>query len=145
MSIARSDSHEPHDSRVFRRIRTITADDTDELGHVNNVVWVGFVVEMATSHSEAMGLDAAAYHALGAWWIVYRHEIDYRAPAFPGDRVVEETWVSEMRGARSIRHVRFRREADDALLLEATTTWVFVDARQQKPRRIPPEVRAAFE
>lgn len=145
MSIARSDSREPLESSVFRRHRTITDDDIDEFGHVNNVVWVRFVVEMATSHSEAVGLDAAAYRALGSWWIVYRHEIDYRTPAFPGDRVVEETWVSEMRGARSIRQVRFRRESDDTLLLEATTTWVFVDARNQKPRRIPSEVRAAFE
>lgn len=130
---------------VFRRVRTITGDDIDELGHVNNVVWVRFVVEMATSHSEALGLDAAAYRRLGAWWIVYRHEIDYRAPAFPGDRIVEETWVSEMRGARSVRQVRFRRESDGTPLLDATTTWVFVDADTHRPRRIAPEVRAAFE
>ena len=144
MSTARSEDI-PHGTAVFRRIRTIRDTDIDELGHVNNVVWVRFVVEMATGHSEAVGLDAAAYRAIGAWWIVYRHEIDYRAPAFPGDRIIEETWVSEMRGARSIRHVRFRRETDDALLLEATTTWVFVDARTHKPKRIAPEVRAAFE
>jgi len=146
MSTARPGPEEaPREPSVFRRVRTITERDIDELGHVNNLIWVRFVVEMATSHSEAVGLDVAAYRALGSWWIVYRHEIDYRAPAFPGDRVIEETWVSEMRGARSIRQVRFRRESDDALLLEATTTWVFVDARSQKPKRIAPEVRSAFE
>ena len=105
----------------FRRRRRIGTDDVDELGHVNNLVWVRFVVDLATAHSESVGLDVEAYRALGAWFIVHRQELDYHAPAFPGEEIVEETWISSMRGARSIRESRFTRVTDDALLLSART------------------------
>jgi len=128
----------------FIRTRVVTADDIDELGHVNNVVWVRFVVDLAVAHSDAVGLDTAAYRKLGAWWVVHRQEIDYCAPAFSGDELVEETWLAEMRGARCVRCSRFRRAADDAVLLEARTTWVFASIENGRPRRVATEVRDRF-
>ena len=128
----------------FVRTRVVTADDIDELGHVNNVVWVRFVVELAVAHSDAVGLDTAAYRKLGAWWVVHRQEIDYRAPAFLGEELAEETWLTEMRGARCLRCSRFRRAADDAVLVEARTTWVFASIENGRPRRIAAEVRDRF-
>jgi acyl-CoA thioester hydrolase len=128
----------------YLRTRVVTAEDIDELGHVNNVVWVRFVVELAVAHSDAVGLDTEAYRKLGAWWVVHRQEVDYHAPAFPGEELVEETWLAEMRGARCLRCSRFRRAADDALLVEARTTWVFADIESGRPRRIAAEVRDRF-
>ena len=128
----------------FCRTRVVVAEDCDELGHVNNVTWVRFVVELAVAHSNAIGFDAARYRELGAVWIVHRHEIDYRAPALPAELLEEETWVAEMRGARCVRSSRIRRPADGALLLEAATTWVWADVRSGRPRRIPDLVHAAF-
>lgn len=128
----------------FRRTRTIGGTDVDELGHVNNVVWVQFVIDLAVAHSDAAGFDTAAYRELGAWWIVHRHEIDYHAPAFPGEEIVEETWVGEMRGARCRRESRFRRASDDALLVSGSTIWVFADAARGRPRRIAPRLLEAF-
>jgi len=128
----------------FRRDRTILAEDCDELGHVNNVTWVRFVVELAVAHSTSLGFGTPRYRELGAWWVVHRQEIDYRAPAFPGDEVEEETWVAEMRGARCLRRSRITRPADSVLLVEAATTWVWTAAESGRPRRIPPEVKSAF-
>jgi acyl-CoA thioester hydrolase len=116
----------------------------DRLGHVNNVVWVRFVVELAFAHSEAVGWDAEAYTALGAWWIVHRHEVEYHAPAFPGDALVEETWVREMRAARCRRESRFTRVADGTLLVTASTVWAFADAARGRPRRVPADLARAF-
>ena len=65
------------------------AEHVDELGHVNNLVWVRLVLDLATAHSNSVGLDTRAYRELGAWWIVHRQEIDYHAPAFPGEELVE--------------------------------------------------------
>ncbi len=128
----------------FRRTRVVDAADCDELGHVNNVAWVRFVVELATAHADAVGWGGRALAARGASWIVARQEIDYRASALPGERLREETWVAAMRGARSLRETRILRESDAALLLRARTTWAFVDAATQRPRRMPPELVAAF-
>jgi acyl-CoA thioester hydrolase len=111
---------------------------------VNNVAWVALVVDLATAHSDSVGLDARAYRELGAWWIVRRQEIDYHAPAFLGDEILQETWLSSMRGARSVRETRFTRESDGVLLLSATTTWAYVGAESQRPRRIHQRVLDAL-
>ena len=129
---------------VFRRLRTVLAEDVDRLGHVNNVVWVRFVVELAFAHSEAVGWDARAYERLGACWIVRRHEIDYLASALPGDEIEERTAVVAMRGARCLRRSAFRRPRDGALLVRALTEWAFVDAASQRPRRLDPALHACF-
>lgn len=129
---------------VFTRVRRIGPQDCDELGHVNNAVWVRFVADLAQAHSEALGLDLAAYRRIGGLWIVRRHEIDYHRPAQPGDDVVEETWVADMQGARSTRRARFSRAGDGALLLTSATRWAFVDAASGRPRRIPAELLQRF-
>jgi acyl-CoA thioester hydrolase len=131
------------DDGVFRRTREVAERDVDVLGHVNNAVWVRYVVSLATAHSESVGLGIEATRALGGQWIVRRHEIDYHRPAAAGETIVEETWVESLRGARSVRLARFSRP-DGALLVSARTEWAFVDALQLRPRRIPPEVQAAF-
>jgi acyl-CoA thioester hydrolase len=129
---------------VFRRTRKVEARHIDHLGHVNNAVWLRFVVGLADAHSTALGFDFERLRALGGLWIVRRHEIDYDAPAFEGDELLEETWVEQMKGARSVRACRFTRPRDGALLLRARTTWAYCDSSSQRPRRIPPEILAAF-
>lgn len=129
---------------VFRRTRIIEAADCDELGHVNNVRWLGFVGELAGAHAIRRGSDNATLREQGAVWIVRRHEIDYQRSALPGEEIVEETWVEAMSGARSIRHSRFTRASDGALLVAAITTWAYVDAKTQRPRRIPSEMIERF-
>ena len=129
---------------IFKRTRAVVADDCDELGHVNNVRWLAFVGELAGAHAVRRGSDNDTLREQGSIWIVRRHEIDYHRSALPGERIVEETWVEEMAGARSVRHSRFTREADGALLVSAVTTWAYVDAKTQRPRRIPAEMIERF-
>ncbi len=129
---------------VFRRNRVIRAAETDELGHVNNVVWVRLVMELAGAHSRSVGLGFAAYRELGGIYVVRRHELDYLQPAFPGDEITEETWIAEMRGARTLRRARFTRRRDGTRLLESTSHWAFVDFLTKRPRRIPAEVLRRF-
>jgi len=129
---------------IFRREREVEAIDIDALGHVNNAVWVRFVVELATAHSKAVGFGWSVDRQLGGQWIVSRHEIDYLRPALQGERIVEETWVESFRGARSARHSRFTRASDAAVLVRAVTQWAWVDPHTLRPRRIPPEVIAGY-
>ena len=132
------------DAVAFRRERTIEKRHIDLLGHVNNTVWVHFVVELATAHCESVGMGFERTRELGGIWIVKRHEIDYLLSALEGERVLEETWVESLRGARSLRRARFTRVSDGARLVEARTEWAFVDPTGQRPRRIPRDLQAAF-
>ena len=129
---------------VFKRTRAIAAADCDELGHVNNVRWLAFVGELAGAHAVQRGNDNDAMREQGALWIVRRHEIDYHRSALPGQTILEETWVEAISGARSIRHSRFMLVPGGELLASAITTWAFVDAVTQRPRRIPAEMIARF-
>ncbi len=133
------------ESAVFKRTRTIEDEHVDQLGHVNNVVWINLAIELAVAHASSVGMDFETTRKLGGIWIVRRHEIDYHQPALPGEEVLEETWISSMRGARSVRNVRFTRVKDGARLVSAVTQWAYVDIRTQRPRRIDPEILAAFE
>ena len=127
----------------YQRPRVIVAEDLDELDHVNNVVWLRFAVELAMAHSASVGLDMAAYQRIGGVWVAHRHEIDYRRSAVLGDELVEQTWVVEMRAARSVRRARFLG-ADGTELVRARMEWAFVDRASLRPRRVPPEVLKRF-
>ena len=123
---------------------TVGADDIDGLDHANNVVYVRWVQDAATSHSDAIGLDLAAYVARGAVFLVKRHEIDYLRPALLGDALDVETRVLVLASASSERRTQIRRRGDGVLLARAVTQWVFVDLTRGRPVRIPAEVRSRF-
>lgn len=129
---------------IFRRTRIVDPKDVDFLGHVNNVVWVRYVIEVAEAHARSLDMGSGRLRELGGQWIVRRHELDYNAGASTGDEIIEETWVESMRGARSTRRSRFTLARDGTPLVSALTQWAFVDARTLRPRRIGPEVRAAY-
>ncbi|HEY1556979.1 MAG TPA: thioesterase family protein [Kofleriaceae bacterium] len=117
--------------------------DIDELGHVSNLVYLRWVLETATAHSAARGWTQAEYRALGAIWIVRRHELDYLAQVIAGQQLVAETWVDSWRGASCVRRTTIRR--DTTIVARAATTWVFVSLASGKPTRIPAHLRAYFE
>jgi acyl-CoA thioester hydrolase len=129
---------------IFRRTRTVAPRDIDLLGHVNNLVWVRYVVELAVAHADALGVGFEATRALGGIWIVRRHDVLYHANVEAGATIREATWISKLRGASSLRHVRFESAAGE-LLVEATTEWAYVDASTLRPRRVPAELRSRFD
>jgi acyl-CoA thioester hydrolase len=114
--------------------------DIDELGHVNNVVYLQWVQQVATAHWEAMTSGEMRNQNL---WVVLRHEIDYFNPAFLGDDITGSTWVSSATGAQSIRHVLFT--VGEKKLAESKTNWCLLDSRTMKPKRIGQEIKSLLE
>lgn len=126
---------------AFTLARTATDADIDELGHVNNAVWVRWIQDIAVSHWEAI---ASAEQRQAHIWVVTRHEIDYRGNVGPGETVTGETWVPEPpRGARFDRHVRFTG-ADGKVKVEAVSTWALLDRATGRLLRVRPELAAPF-
>jgi acyl-CoA thioester hydrolase len=135
---------EPPGPVRFRHELVARPDDMDELGHVSNITYVRWLQLAATEHSAAVGWNTAAYRALGAVFVVRRHEIDYRAPAYAGERIELCTWVEWWRTASSQRRTEIRRLSDGVLLVGAATLWALVAFEGGRPRRIPDELRRAF-
>ena len=113
----------------------VRGDDIDDLGHVNNVVYVRWVQEVAAAHWEhSAPLELKSKYA----WVVLRHEIEYKNPAFLNDDITGLTWVGEHNGARFDRYVKI--QCDNRVLAEAKTTWCLLDAKSFRPIRIPDEI-----
>jgi len=123
----------------------VEATDIDFLGHASNVVFVRWIQDVALAHSAAVGLDLSAYRRIGAVFVIIRHEIDYMRPAMLGDAIRARTWVSDVSAAKCVRHTEIARASDGELLAKGLTTWAFVAMDTGRPKRITPDVRAAFE
>ncbi|PCD04181.1 thioesterase [Sphingomonas spermidinifaciens] len=118
-----------------------TEADIDELGHVNNAVWVRWIQDVAVAHWHAV---ARPEDRDACFWVVTRHEIDYRGNVRAGERVIAETWVPEPpRGARFNRHMRFVGD-DGRVRVEAVTTWALIERASGRLMRVPAEMAAPF-
>ena len=125
----------------FSKSFTALPGHIDELGHVNNAVWVQWIQDMATSHWEAVARpqDREAF-----FWVVTRHEIDYRGNIDAGQSVTGETWIEgPARGATSTRRVDFRDQAGK-VIVSAATTWAMLDRATQRLVRVRAEVLEPF-
>ena len=119
----------------FQQVLQVLPSDIDDMGHVNNVVYVRWIQEVAAAHwNHAASASLKAKYA----WVVLRHEIDYKNPAFLLDEITGLTWVGDYTGARFDRYVRLL--AAKKVLAEAKTTWCLLDAKSLRPIRIPEEI-----
>jgi acyl-CoA thioester hydrolase len=126
---------------VFEMELVARAEHIDELGHVNNAVWVQWIQQVAVAHWEAA---ADPVHKDAYFWVIVRHEIDYLRAARDGDRVVGRTWVGEApKGARFDRHMEFTGP-DGKVCVRARTFWAIIDKAAGRPIRVPAEVVAPF-
>jgi acyl-CoA thioester hydrolase len=130
---------------TFRLDLAVADQDIDVLGHASNIAFVRWIQDVALAHSSAVGLGLEAYQRLGAVFVVVRHEIDYLRPALRGDVVEARTWISSVTAAKCLRSTELVRRGDGEILARGQTTWGFVEMTTGRPRRIPDEVRAAFE
>jgi acyl-CoA thioester hydrolase len=130
-------------SKPFIHEFEVDQSSIDENGHVNNVVYIQWMQDVAVLHSQQCGgTDAMRQHNCS--WVVRSHTIDYLSPAFEGDLITAVTWVANFRKVRSLRRYKFIRQSDGKLLARGNTDWVYVDARSGKPCAIPESVSSCF-
>lgn len=129
---------------IFEFAHTVHEGEIDGLGHVNNVAYVAWMQSAALAHSAEQGWPPEAYARLGAGFVVRSHRIDYRRPAFLGERIVVRTWVASMKKVSSVRRYHILRAGDETRLATAETDWAFIDYASGAPVRIPQEVACAF-
>ncbi len=111
--------------------------EMDALGHVNNAVYQNYLEQAAIEHSEHLGLTLDLYRELGGVFVMRRVEIDYLRPSVAGDTLEVTTWLREIRGTRAYRRYEIRKQSEDDLLVTAEALWVWVEAKNMRPRPIP--------
>lgn len=130
-------------SPIYSKPIVIPASAIDENGHVNNVVYVQWMQDIAVEHYASLG----GIEAQGAdsTWVVRQHSVEYLLPAFAGEEIEARTWVENIRKVRSLRKYEFVRKNDGKVLVKGETDWVFVDVKTGSPKAIPPEVAGVFQ
>ncbi len=119
----------------------VTPDDIDAMGHVNNIVYLRWVQEAATAH----WLAATTAEEQERWlWVVSRHEIEYKRPAFEQDQIVARTWIGGADRMRFERHTQLLRSSDRKVLAQARTLWVPIDPATGRPTQVSDDLRERF-
>ncbi|UII22281.1 acyl-CoA thioesterase [Fulvivirga ligni] len=119
----------------------VKPEDIDQMGHVNNVVYVKYVQDTAEAHWKNV---ASSDMMDETSWVVLRHEIDYLAPAFQDDVLECTTWVEPAEGLKLPRNVSIKNQKGKELI-KARTLWCALDAKTHRPKRIGEEMYTWFK
>lgn len=123
---------------------TVTDAHIDELGHVNNLAYLRWMLDAAIAHSDEAGWTTARYLELGATWVVRSHFIEYLQPAHVDEQLTVQTWVTGFHKVRSERAYRILRTSDNTIVARGTTNWAFIDLKHRVPTRIPDVISDGF-
>jgi acyl-CoA thioester hydrolase len=124
---------------MFRHTVAIDPADIDEMGHVNNAVYLKWVQEAVIDYWRSVApSEAVAQHL----WVALKHEITYRRPTFLQDTVVAEVIAEKVQGARAFFRTVLKRGED--VLSEIQSSWCCLDAATMRPARLAREVVARF-
>jgi acyl-CoA thioester hydrolase len=129
-------------AEIFTQRFPVDAADIDELGHVNNIVYLRYAQEIAIAHWRSRATPEMVADFV---WVVMRHEVDYRAPLTLGDDVEVRTWVDEApQGAAWARFVEIRKAGADKPSAQIKSNWALLDAKTRRVKRVPMEIVQRF-
>lgn len=127
------------DKEIFELQITVEPHHLDGLNHVNNVVYLQWVQDAAAAHWDHRATQDMKDEYI---WVVLNHFLEYKRPAFLGEKLTARTFVFNYDGAKSERHVQILR--DETLLVQAKTVWCLLDKSSQRPKRVPQEFADLF-
>ena len=132
-------------STVFDLEMTVQAEHIDRLGHVNNVVYMQWMQQVATAHIDSLGLGLKEYLELKHAMVAVEHHVQYRKAAFEGEKIVLRTWLNEINALYSFRQYVFYRPQDHAVLFSGNTKWACVEIATGRPKRMSPTFTQAYQ
>jgi len=121
--------------------RIADASNIDELGHVNNAVYLVWAQDIAVTHWRRTAGEALLQKYV---WVALRHEIEYRDQVLEGESVEIRTWLGRAAGPRYERHVDIRKPDAPRAAAKVLTDWCLIDAETRRPKRVGPEILTPF-
>ena len=120
---------------------TVSKNDLDDLNHVNNVIYIHWVQEIAKEHWKSLVSNEIIKNY---YWVLLEHQIKYLNPALLDDKIIIKTYIEKTEGIRSERIVEIYNRNNNKLLVKSKTIWCLINAKTNKPNRITDEIRQAF-
>lgn len=106
------------------------------IAHVSNVEYLRWIDCISDLHGISCGQSRQQLLAQERMWFVSRHEIDYLAEAFAGDRLGCATWFSRFGRTTLQRETLIWNRDRHVAVCRASSRWVFMDLKSRKPTRI---------
>ena len=126
---------------IFEKSITVTKDDLDELNHVNNVRYVKWVNDIAKEHwLQNASKDICEEY----FWVLLKHNIEYKSSALLNDIVTFKTYVIKAEGVTSTRIVEMYHHKTQKLLVKSETNWCLMSYKTMRPARINLEIANLF-
>lgn len=129
-------------TKRFSTTIIVQPEHLDNVNHVNNVIYVQWMQDIASMHWEVIATEKYKQEIL---WMIKRHEIDYYNQAFIGDELLMETWTGESTNVTWKRHYEITRKSDNKKIISAASVWITLDRKTQRPRKIEQELVKMFE
>jgi acyl-CoA thioester hydrolase len=126
---------------AFLAERTARPEEIDQLGHVNNAVYLHWVQDIALEHWYLLAPQEMQDNVI---FVVLRHEIDYREAILEGEEVELRTWLGEIKGPRLPRYVDIRKKGAKRFAARSLTTWCMLDIKTRRPKRVGDDIFEAF-
>lgn len=128
---------------IFEQTIKVTKDDLDELEHVNNVRYVQWIQDIAKAHWEKRAPEEMKKEF---FWVVIRHEVDYKQQAFLEDELLLKTFIGDQTHVTSTRHVTILNlnKETGKVLVEAKSTWCLMNLETKRPFKITPQMLQIF-
>ena len=117
----------------YKKTIIVLREHLDAINHVNNVVYVQWMQDIAVEHWNSVATDTLKQELL---WMIKRHEVDYFNQAFLGDELTMETWTGDFTNVTWKRHYQIVRPADNKKIISASSVWIPFERKTQRPRRV---------
>ncbi len=127
-------------TKIFQHVVKIKESDFDQLGHINNVVYLQWVQDVAEAHWFSVSEQPVLEQY---FWVALRHEIDYLKEIKPGEEILAETYVESMEGVKSER-ITTIKNIENQIKAKARTFWCLLNAETKRPQRIPDQLKELF-
>ena len=132
-------------STIFDLNIQVLPEHIDLLGHVNNVLYVQWMQDVATAHIEQLGLGLAQYLQLKHAMVAVEHHVQYRKAAFEGEDLILRTWLDDLNTLYSFRQYVFYRPKDQSILFVGQTKWACIEIESGRPKRMSPSFTQTYQ
>jgi acyl-CoA thioester hydrolase len=128
--------------QIFEQTIKVTTNEIDSLNHVNNVVYVQWVQNIAELHWNKESSDD---QKTNYYWVMVQHLINYKGAALVNDKIHLKTFIKESKGVKSTRIVEIYNAESKKLLAISETQWCLISRATNKPTRITLELESLFQ
>lgn len=132
-------------STIFDLKIQVQSQHIDVLGHVNNVMYIQWMQDVAAAHIEMLGLGLTQYLELKHAMVAVEHHVQYRKAALEGEEIILRTWLDDINALYSFRQYAFYRPKDQSVLFVGNTKWACIEIATGRPKRMSPSFTQAYQ